>query len=169
MRHCSPWNTAEVWLIKDELRGSMTVWFAPLSWWQNEKKWQDERERTKAEWEMAGSTLITPGPHCEWAVDPEGKRKRKEWSVDAEKDQKYIHVHHSLVPVVFLCNYGSLSLACSHVSVSLLLLPLTPSVFNIPLFALFLLICANHHETTATLEPLTGIAWHPAPSKHIIA
>lgn len=35
--------------------------------------------------------------------------------------------------------------------------------FDIPLFAFLLLICANHHETTATLEPLTGVAWHPAP------
>lgn len=75
------------------------------------------------------------------------------------------------MPAVRLCNYSPLSLACLYsLSSSSFSLPSSlPLFFYIPLFALFLLICANHHETTATLEPLTGTAWHPAPSKRIIA
>lgn len=83
------------------------------------------------------------------------------------------------MPAVCLCNYSPLSLACAARLLPFPNLSLSPSLllhqslvfifFYIPLFALFLLICANHHETTATLEPLTGTVWHPALSKHIIA
>lgn len=78
VRHSSPWHTAEVWLIKDEFRGSMTVLFAPPTHPAAKRKdGMKDGERMKAEWERAGSTLITPGPHCEWAADPE-------WGMDGE-------------------------------------------------------------------------------------
>ncbi len=94
----------------------------------------------------------------------------------AREKTEILYIHHCLMPVVCLCNYSPLSLACSCSfppsprSPSLSLpLPHHSLFFYIPLFALFLLICANHHETTATLEPLTGTAWHPARAQHIIA
>lgn len=45
VRHSSPWHTAEVWLIKDEFRGSMTVLFAPPHPPRCKKKRWDERWR----------------------------------------------------------------------------------------------------------------------------
>lgn len=135
----------------------------------------DERQR-------AGSTAISPGPHCERAAPPErtggpeterhevrtGRGEKKK----GRRKEENSHLRRCLMPAVRLCNYSPLSLAClySLSSSSSFSLPSSlPLFFYIPLFALFLLICANHHETTATLEPLTGTAWHPAPSKRIIA
>lgn len=108
VRHSSPWHTAEVWLIKDEFRGSMTVLFAPppppTHPAAKRKDGMKDGERMKAEWERAGSTLITPGPHCEWAADPE-------WGMDGE-NRGMQRVHGERVGIHIFTTVWCLRCAC---------------------------------------------------------
>lgn len=151
LRHAEPpppFSTC-CWLIKDEFRGE--VW--PSLHGKQEKGW-------KKEWKMKGrgqGPLWSPQDHTVNGLftqrGMEGRRTR------SQRKKENSHILQCLMPVARLCNYSPLSLAPS----SSFIPPLTP----VPLFAFFLLICANHHETTATLEPLTGPAWHPELSTHI--
>lgn len=56
-------------------------------------------ERMRVERERAGSTLITPGPHCEWAVQPgrEGgmEKERDEVRTEREKARERKRIHKS--------------------------------------------------------------------------
>lgn len=51
----------------------------------------------KVERERAGSTLITPGPHCEWAVHPgreggmESRRDEVRTEREREKEREFIY------------------------------------------------------------------------------
>lgn len=54
-----------------------------------------DRDRMKVERERAGSTLITPGPHCEWAVHPARERgmekERDEMRTEREREREFIY------------------------------------------------------------------------------
>lgn len=146
-----PPHAAEVWLIKDEFGGEGDPHTG-----KQEKGWKTEGEMKGwghgPLWSLQNHTVN--GLFTQRGM--EGRRTR------SERKKENSHILQCLMPVARLCNYSPLSLAPSGSFIP----PPFPSA---PLFALFLLICANHHETTSTLEPLTGPAWHPDLSKHITA
>lgn len=100
----SPWHTVEVWLIKDEglFWGARLI----LSLWQQERKRQNERQG-KMKGSRQGLLWSPQDTHCEWAVHPETDGRIE----DRKKENS--HILCCLMPVVCLCNYSPLSLACS--------------------------------------------------------
>lgn len=120
---------------------------------QTRKRMKDRGENER---QRAGSALIAPGPGREPALHPEGHGRNEDVKRGKESE---IHLLRCLMPVARLCPCSPLSFFRS---LQLSSCPFFPSV---PVFALFQLVCARHHETTAALEPFTD----PGESKGIRA
>lgn len=57
-----------------------------LTLWQTRKGMKD---RGRNERERAGSALIAPGPHCEWAVHPERDGGKEDKKREKEREFPY--------------------------------------------------------------------------------
>lgn len=117
VRHSSPWHTAEVWLIKDEFRGSMTVLFAPPPTYPAAKRKDGMKDGERGQgplWSPQDRTVNGP------LTQSEG------WMEKIEGCSEYAEKEWSLMPAACLCNYSSFSLTRSSSQI-----PLLPSL---PLF-----------------------------------
>lgn len=129
VRHSSPWHTAEVWLIKDEFRGSMTVLFAPPHPPRCKKKRWDERWREN-ESRVREGRVRSDHPRTalwmgRWPRVRDGWRKQRD-AASTRRKSGNSYLHNSLMPAVCLCNYSSFSLN------QIPLLPSLPLFFKYP-------------------------------------